>query len=199
MLQGIYLIVNDDGAALRLAGAALDAGVRIVQYRAKHGPDAGVARALRLLTQQRDALLVMNDDLQAAVAFDCDGVHLGPDDWGFSDVPAVRAAIGDRLIGLSCGSVAEIRVAAENGADYAGVGSVYSTASKNDAGAPIGINGLKAIAEATALPVAAIGGIDAHNVRDVRAAGVAMAAVISAIAQATDPGAAARALVEGWG
>ena len=198
MLHGIYLIVNDAPAALFLAGAGLEAGVRIVQYRAKRGTDPQILRALRRRTRQYDALLIMNDDVAAAIAFDCDGVHLGPADTGFIELPKVRAAIGDRLIGVSCGSVAEARAAGAGGADYAGVGAVYASASKSDAGTPIGIGGLKAIAAATALPVAAIGGIDVGNLPDVRAAGVAMAAVISAVAQASDPVAAARQLVEAW-
>jgi thiamine-phosphate pyrophosphorylase len=195
LLRGIYLIV-DDAVPSSLAGAALEAGVRIVQYRAKRKPEAKTVRELRLLTRRYAALLIMNDDIAAAVAFDCDGVHLGPADPGFTTVSEVRDAIGDRLIGLSCGSVAEIRTAA--GADYAGVGPVFATASKADAGLPIGIESLREIAAATSLPVAAIGGINARNLDAVRGTGVAMAAVISAVAQAEDPQAAARALVEAW-
>jgi thiamine-phosphate pyrophosphorylase len=198
LLHGIYVIVNDEPAPAQLAAASLEAGVRIVQYRAKRGADARAARELRSLTRRYDALLVMNDAVEAALEFDCDGVHLGPDDRGFADVARVRAVLGDRLIGLSCGTVAEIRSAAAGGADYAGVGPVYATASKSEAGTPIGIDGLREIAAASALPVAAIGGINAYNLADVRAAGVAMAAVISAVAQAADPSAAARALVEAW-
>jgi thiamine-phosphate pyrophosphorylase len=198
LLRGIYLIVNDEPSPLRLARAALEAGVRIVQYRAKRGVDAQTAGALRSLTRRYGALLMMNDDVEAAVAFDCDGVHLGPADRGFTDISQVRETVGDRLIGLSCGSVAEARAAAADGADYAGAGSVYRTASKADAGRPIGIDGLREIAAATALPVAAIGGIDARNLRAVRDTGVAMAAVISAVAGASDPHAVARALVEAW-
>ncbi len=104
--------------------------------------------------------------------------------------------MGDRLVGLSCGTPAEARTAGD--ADYLGVGSVYATASKADAGTPIGIAGLLAVARETTLPVAAIGGIDAANLHEVRSAGVAMAAVISAVAAAGDAAAAARTLVELW-
>ncbi len=195
-LHGIYAIVNEDGRAFELARAALDAGVRVVQYRAKRGIVAVHLHALRALTQQRDALLVVNDDWQAAEKFDCDGVHLGPDDDGFTRVAHVRAALPERLIGLSCGTAAEARAAGD--ADYLGVGTVYATASKVDAGAPIGLAGLRAIVAATPLPVAAIGGIAAANLSEVRAAGAAMAAVISAISSADDPRRAARDLVEAW-
>jgi thiamine-phosphate pyrophosphorylase len=196
-LRGIYLIVNEDGSdPVALARAGIDAGVGIVQYRAKGGIDPRHLRALRALTDARDALLIVNDDCGAALEFDADGVHLGPDDSGFDRLPAVRSALGARLIGVSCGTPAEARAAA--GADYIGVGAVYATASKDDAGAPIGIAGLRETAAATALPVAAIGGIGAANLAAVRDAGVAMAAVISAVAGAADPRAAAQRLVAIW-
>ena len=198
-LRGIYLIVNESGEpTLEIARAGLSAGIGIVQYRAKRGIDNERARALRALTRERDALLILNDDWRAALEFDCDGVHLGPDDDGFRAVARVRSQIGDRLIGLSCGTVEEAVAATAAGADYAGVGSVYATASKPDAGPPIGIDGLRRITAATRLPVAAIGGIDASNLAAAAATGVAMAAVISAIAGAAQPDAAATELVAIW-
>ncbi|HTX58110.1 MAG TPA: thiamine phosphate synthase [Verrucomicrobiae bacterium] len=196
-LHGIYAIVNGDARdPLACALAALGAGIRIVQYRAKSGIVPDTARALRALTAERGALLIFNDDWQAALAFDGDGVHLGPGDDGFAHVATVRARIGERLIGLSCGTPEEARAAGD--ADYLGVGSLYATRSKSDAGAPIGIAGLLAVAAATALPVAAIGGIDASNLPAVARSGVAMAAVISAIADAADPSRAASELVAIW-
>jgi len=190
LLHGVYAIVNEEERDPRkFAQAILGAGVRIVQYRAKHGIDADHLRTLRELTLDHDALLIMNDDWRAAVIFDCDGVHLGPGDEGYSDVAAVRGSLPERIIGLSCGTVDEVR--AVKYADYVGVGAVYATGSKADAGEPIGIEGLKRIASATHLPIAAVGGITAQNIGEVRATGVAMAAAISAM---KDP----RALVEAW-
>jgi thiamine-phosphate pyrophosphorylase len=197
-LHGIYAIVNEDARTLAIANAALEAGVRLLQYRAKGGIDAEHLHTLRERTRERGALLIVNDDWRAVLAFDCDGVHLGPDDDGFGAVTPVRAALGDRLIGLSCGTVDEARRADAHDADYLGVGAVYTTGSKADAGAPIGIDGLCAVAAASRYPVAAIGGIAVENIAAVRASGVAMAAVIAAIAAAREPAAAARALVERW-
>ncbi|HTA40126.1 MAG TPA: thiamine phosphate synthase [Candidatus Acidoferrales bacterium] len=197
LLHGVYLIVNEgEPNPVAAAKAGLAAGIAIVQYRAKRGIDATHLRALREETRERGALLIVNDDCDATIAFDADGVHLGPDDAGFDRVAAVRTMLGDRLIGLSCGTQAEARAAGD--ADYLGVGAVYATASKDDAGAPIGIDGLLAVARATHLPVAAIGGITYDTLADVRASGVAMAAVISAVANAHDPREAARALVARW-
>jgi thiamine-phosphate pyrophosphorylase len=198
LLHGIYVIVNEDGRALELTRAVLDAGVRVVQYRAKRGVDAQCVRSLRALTREYDALLIMNDDWRAAETFDCDGVHLGPEDAGFDRLATIRAALPERLVGLSCGTIAEARDAGAGGADYLGVGSIYATVSKSDAGAPIGIEGLRAIAGTTALPIAAIGGIAAATAGDVRRGGAAMAAVISAIALASEPRRAARDLIEAW-
>jgi thiamine-phosphate diphosphorylase len=196
-LRGIYLIVNEgEGDPVSIARASLAAGVSIVQYRAKSGIDAARLRALREATELHHALLIVNDDCEAAVAFDADGVHLGPDDDGFHRVAAVRAQIGERLIGLSCGTPEEAREAGD--ADYLGVGAVFATASKHDAGAPIGIDGMTRVARATELPVAAIGGIGESTLAAVRDSGVAMAAVISAIAGARDPAEAATRLVRIW-
>ncbi|HKU80813.1 MAG TPA: thiamine phosphate synthase [Candidatus Tumulicola sp.] len=197
-LRGIYAVVNDGPDAIAVARAALDGGVRIVQYRAKGGAVAERARALRTMTRERGALFVFNDDLEAAVAFDCDGVHLGPGDRGFADPASVRGALGQRLIGLSCGTPDEARAAQSGGADYAGVGCVFPTDSKTDAGKPIGLEGLRAVAGATSLPVAAIGGIGIGSVAEVARTGVAMAAVISAIAAAPDRVQAAAELVRRW-
>ncbi|HEX3457875.1 MAG TPA: thiamine phosphate synthase [Candidatus Baltobacteraceae bacterium] len=193
------MILNEHLEMLDIAKAALDAGVTVLQYRAKLGIVPEHLRALRLLTSESDALLIVNDDWRAAKTFDCDGAHLGPGDSGFSDVAEVRFNLPDALVGLSCGTIEEITKANAADVDYLGIGSVFPTASKADAGAPIGIDGLRTLAAQTYLPVAAIGGITPRNVEEVRATGVAMAAVISAVAAARDPRGAASELVAAWG
>lgn len=198
LLRRIYVILNDEPRAVELANDVLTAGVRIVQYRAKHGIDADRVRSLRALTREYDALLMMNDDWRAALEYDCDGVHLGPDDDGFARAAEVRAAMGERLLGLSCGTLHEVRAANAAGADYLGIGSVFATASKADAGAPIGLGGLRILAAVSAVPVAAIGGITAATIPSVRRCGATMAAVISAVAASPQPHQAARELVEAW-
>jgi len=198
LLRGVYAIVNETHAPhpLALTRAILEGGARIVQYRAKGGIVAKHAREMRELTRERDALFIINDDWRAVQTYDADGVHLGPDDAQPGDLAAIRDALPDRLIGVSCGTPQEARMAAD--ADYIGVGSVYATSSKADAGDPIGIAGLRAVAAACSLPVAAIGGITLAVLPDVRETGVAMAAVISAISAASDPREATAALVRAW-
>ncbi len=198
-LHGVYVILNERLEMLNIAKAALDAGVSVLQYRAKLGIVPEHLRALRLLVRERDAILIVNDDWRAAKTFDCDGVHLGPGDSGFSRADEVRFNLPDALIGLSCGTIEEVTRANAADVDYLGIGSVFPTASKADAGAPIGIDGLRALAARTRLPVAAIGGLTLQNVAEVRATGVAMGAVISAIAAAPDPRGAAGDLVAAWG
>lgn len=198
LLRGIYAIVNEAKAPhpVALTRAILEGGARIVQYRAKGGIVPQHAREMRELTRERAALLIINDDWRAVRTYDADGVHLGPDDAQPGDLAAIREALPDRLIGVSCGTPREARMAAD--ADYIGVGSVYATSSKADAGDPIGIAGLRAVASVCQAPVAAIGGITLAVLPDVRDTGVAMAAVISAISAASDPRQSTAALVRAW-
>ncbi len=197
-MRGIYAILNEERDPVELARAILDGGVRIVQYRAKAGIVKEHASELRRLTRSRNALFIINDDWRAVQTFDADGVHLGPGDANLAQLATIRESIADRLIGFSCGTVDEARGAQAAGADYVGVGSVFATSSKSDAGEPLEIEGLERVAAAATLPVAAIGGIDAQNLRSVRATGVAMAAMISAFTSVADPAAAAAELVRIW-
>ena len=199
LLNGIYAIVNEGKPdPVALTRAILAGGAHIVQYRAKGGIVPAHAHAIRELTRARKAVFILNDEWRAVEKYDADGVHLGPEDIGLHELARIRAALPDRLIGVSCGTEAEARLAQAGSADYIGAGSVYATSSKADAGAPIGVAGLYRVARATQLPVAAIGGITLESISKVRATGVAMAAVISAISAAPDAHAATSALVRAW-
>jgi len=199
LLSGIYAIVNEGAPdPVALTQAILAGGARIVQYRAKSGIVPDHARALRELTRAQGALFILNDDWHAVQTYDADGVHIGPEDAAPEDLAHIRATLQHRLIGVSCGTEEEARLAENAHADYIGVGSVYATSSKADAGAPIGIAGLSRVSRATHLPVAAIGGITLDSIAEVRASGVAMAAVISAISRAAEPQAATEGLVRAW-
>lgn len=172
--------------------------MRILQYRAKSGVVAAHAGQLRELTRERGALFIINDDWRAALACGADGAHLGPEDVTSGELAAIRQVMPGRLIGCSCGTEEEVRAAQAAGADYAGVGSVFPTQSKRDAGDAIGLEGLRRVAAATALPVAAVGGITRENLASVRATGAAMAAAISALALAADARAEAAEFVRIW-
>jgi thiamine-phosphate pyrophosphorylase len=197
-LAGIYALVDPAAHADPVAylDALLRGGVRLVQIRAKNGLVPGLLDALVARVRAAAGTAIVNDDVEAALA--ADGVHLGQEDLAGHDLRALRARLGGRIIGLSCGTPAEARAADPALVDYIGAGPIFATRSKGDAGAPIGINGVRVVVEATALPVAAIGGIALETLPRVRETGAAMAAVISALAGAPDPEAAARAFVAAW-
>ena len=198
-LHGIYAIVDASAPdPVQLMCELLDGGIRIMQYRSKGGISPAHARTMRHLTYDRDALFILNDDWRAVDRFDADGVHLGPDDAQKDELPAIREQLRGRILGLSCGTQDEARSAEIVGADYIGVGCVFATTSKTDAGEPIGIAGLKRVASATSLPVAAIGGIDLMNIPQVAMTGVAMAAILSAFHSGGNPSDVARQLIARW-
>jgi thiamine-phosphate pyrophosphorylase len=187
----LYLIA--DAAALDRAGlAAVAGGVTIVQLRDR-GRELAKTRALALRERFRDAgaLFIVNDDPVLAAAIDADGVHLGQDDMA---VERAREIVGpEALIGLSTHSTAQIDAA--RGVDYIGVGPVWATPTKPGY-APVGLELVRYASEHAGVPFFAIGGIDAANAGKVFAAGAQRLAVVRAISQASDPRAAAAALLE---
>lgn len=183
-LRGLYVITDADlgGGHLAMARAALDGGAQIVQLRDKKTsprPLLAIARQIRAWTREKSALFLINDRLDLAWLCEADGVHLGPDDWPISEARRVLGA--QKIIGASTGTPAEARAAQIEGANYLGAGAVFGTQTKTDAGAPIGLDTLRAITCATSLPVAAIGGVSALNIASVFASGARMACVISAL------------------
>ncbi|MFN8485496.1 MAG: thiamine phosphate synthase [Anaerolineae bacterium] len=180
---------------LDIARAAIAGGATVVQLRQKHGSTREMAllgHALRRLTREAGVTFIVNDRLDVALAVDADGVHVGQDDL---PADAARALLGPgRLLGVSAATPDEARAAHAAGADYLGVGAVYATGSKADAGAPIGLDGLALVAQSTPLPVVAIGGIGPGRAAPCIAHGAAGVAVISAIVSQDDPQAAARRL-----
>ncbi|RMF26352.1 MAG: thiamine phosphate synthase [Chloroflexi bacterium] len=197
----VYVItdrrVAGDRSILEVVRAALRGGATVVQLREKAATTRQMielGRALHRITQEAGVPLIVNDRVDVALAVGAEGVHVGQD-----DMPAAlaRRLIGpDRILGVSAGTVEEAVQAERDGADYLGVGDVYGTPSKPDAGEPIGVEGLAEIARAVSIPVVAIGGIRPDNAAAVIRAGASGVAVISAVVGAPDPEAAARRLRE---
>lgn len=190
-LEGLYAITPDwPDTALLLASteAVLAGGCRLLQYRNKTahpGRRAEQAEALRVLTRRHDALLIVNDDLELAIAVAADGVHLGQDD---GDPQAARRRLGPSgIVGVSCyQSLDAARRAHAAGADYLAFGSFFASATKPRAGRAT--PDLIAAARAElALPVVAIGGITPENAKMLVAAGADMLAVITALYNVADP------------
>jgi thiamine-phosphate pyrophosphorylase len=186
-LRGLYAITPEtpDGAdCLARARAALSGGARIVQYRDKSGGAARrltMALALRAITREHRALLIVNDDLPLALAADADGVHLG---GGDGDPAAARRALGrGRILGISCyGDFERARAAAGAGADYVAFGAVFASPTKPHA-AHADLSLFGRCRDELGVPACAIGGITADNAASVVAAGADMLAVISDLFQ----------------
>jgi thiamine-phosphate pyrophosphorylase len=192
----LCVITDERHCPVELAGMALDGGARMVQLRRKAASGRELYEwALRIqeLCRQRDALFIVNDRVDIALAMHADGVHLGQEDLPAS---AARKILGpDAIIGVSVSSVAEAEQAVKDGADYIGVGHIFPTISKEKLSPPLGTASISQIGNAAGVPVIAIGGIDAGNIHEVMKAGASGIAVISAVSGADDPTAAARDLV----
>ncbi len=180
---------------LDIARAALRGGAGIIQLRDKSLSDQAlweIARQMRRLAQEHQAVFIVNDRLDIALAAGADGVHLGQEDI---PIEAARRALGPQaVIGASVANPPEASAGEEQGATYVSVGSVYATSSKADAGEAIGLAPIGEIKRATRLPVIAIGGISRANVAAVIQGGADGVAVISAVAEAEDMVAATREL-----
>jgi thiamine-phosphate pyrophosphorylase len=195
-LRGVYALIDPDRVEpIGFAEALLRGGIRLVQIRAKNGIDGATLVAVVARVRAAGGLTIVNDDVRLARL--ADGVHLGQEDAAELDLSAVRAAMRDGVVGLSCGTPQEARAADPALIDYVGAGPAFATPSKGDAGLPIGLSGVRAVAAATALPCAAIGGIGFDEIGRVRETGARMGAVLSALI-ATDAEAAARELVARW-
>lgn len=200
-LAGLYFLADDDPRwphdPVAQARAALAGGARAVQLRAKHAGDRQALAwgdAIRRLTRERDALFFVNDRFDLALACEADGVHLGQGDLPPARIPAaVRARL---LVGRSTHTIEQARAACAEPIDALAFGPLFGTTSKDS---PYSARGLDALAQVVRIaaprPVVAIGGIGASNAASAIEAGAAAVCVISAIAGADDPEAAARAIV----
>jgi thiamine-phosphate pyrophosphorylase len=172
--------------------AAVRGGAAAVQLRAPELADDELRRVATALAKgctPRGVLFVVNDRPDVAVECEAGGVHLGQAD----DFARARGRIGERVLGVSVSDAHEARRAERAGADYLGV-TVWATDTKPEAAA-VGLDGLRAVVEATTLPVVGVGGIDASNAPEIISSGAAGVAVVSAVGGAPDPVEATRSLV----
>lgn len=194
----LYLVADPDQSpenVVDVVEAALRGGVTAVQLRWKTATDRelfDLAQTLAAVCQARDALFFVNDRVDIALAAGADGIHLGVDDLPLA---IVRGLGGARfLIGYSPETDEQAHAAKMFGADYLGVGPVYGTVSKNDAGPAIGLAVFQRRIGIAGIPAVGIGGITSSNAGQVIAAGAVGVAVVSAILRAADPEQAARGL-----
>jgi len=199
MLTGIYFVTDRTlnpeithtiGARLAIAG-----GSTIIQLREKEWVGQTLTDLSRRVRNNAlaKALYIQNDSVEAALAVDADGVHLGPEDMSPSEA---RRILGpDKLIGVSVSTVEEARSVAED-ASYLAVGAIFGSSTKGDAGEAVGVERITEIKNAfPEKKIVAIGGINLSNIASVAAAGADAAAVVSAIVCAPDPEQATRDLL----
>ena len=185
-MKGLYAITPDmaDTAALiAKVEQVLKAGVAMLQYRNKAmSRDKRLlqARELAPLARGYGVPLIINDDLDIALAVGANGVHLGKDD---GDIGAARAQLPGRILGASCyDNLDKAKAAVRAGADYVAFGSVYPSPTKPDAvRAPLSL-----FSHDLRVPRCAIGGITLKNAPALIAAGASLLAVISDLFDAPD-------------
>lgn len=189
-LRGLYAVTPDEADSARLMAlvrSALAGGARILQYRNKVADTArrhAQATALRALCHEYGAALIINDDLELAIAVDADGVHLGGEDGSLA---AARARLGpDKWLGASCYSHLEnAERAIAEGADHIAFGSFFASTVKPGAvRSPLAL--LTEAKRRFRVPIVAIGGITLDNAPQLIAAGADSVAVISALFSARD-------------
>ncbi len=191
---GLYLVTSAEHSAGRttenIATSALRAGLRLVQLREKNIRDRELfetARRLRMLTMRHDALLIINDRVDIALAVQADGVHLGQDDFPLAEA---RRLAPEMIIGVSSHNAAEAATAQREGASYVNIGPLFPTSTKEWSDDFLGIEGLRKIAPAVDIPFTVMGGIKLKHVPELLAAGARTIAVVSAVTAAPDPGTA---------
>lgn len=198
-IRGLYVVTDETLAPGRahqeIAFAALEGGADVIQLRDKlrdTGELLPIAREISTLCRSHGALFIINDRIDLALASGADGVHLGQTDLPISEA---RLILGpEKLIGISVENTEQVEIANAEGADYLGVGAIYGSATKTDAGDAVGPEQITRFRSVSELPIVAIGGITQARIPEVIAAGADAVAVIGAVVSADDMTAASRAL-----
>ena len=204
MIPGPIYVVTDTTVQsrfshLQLVRAALAGGADIIQLRMKEGSTRSileVARECSALCRRAHVPFLVNDRTDIAWAADADGVHLGDDDLPLS---LARSLLGPhRILGASADNIEDVIARGREGADYCGIGPVFDTSTKTDAGPVLGIDNLARSVDGSPVPLVAIGGMTLERIAEVAATGVHAVALVSAICAADDPEAATRRARELW-
>jgi thiamine-phosphate pyrophosphorylase len=162
---------------------AIEGGARLIQYRDKSGTRREmyeIAKKLRDLTAARHVTLIINDEIDLALAVGADGIHLGQDDlpmW------VARKLMGKgTIVGISTHNISQAVQAESEGADYIGLGPIFKSSTKDSPNPPLGIETVREAAKRVRIPIYVIGGIQFSDLSEVMSAGAAGVAVISALA-----------------
>lgn len=202
LLRGSMLLYAVTDRAWLQAGETLEdkvydsirGGATFMQLREKHLSTEEIVELgarLQAICEKEGVPFVINDDVEAALALDCDGVHVGQSDMGCLEA---RALLGEgKIVGVSCQTVEQALRAQDQGADYLGVGTVFPTGTKPDAEF-VPFERLRDICAAVSIPVVAIGGISKDKVGRLAGSGIDGVAVVSALFAAQDSRKAAKEL-----
>jgi len=199
VLPTLYVILDAGMLTEPAASTAqklMDAGVKLLQYRAKNAAARELfeeSRALADSARRSDCTFIVNDRPDVAYLAGAGGVHVGQDDL---DVEQARRLIGpDRWVGVSTHNLEQFRKAAASSADYIAVGPIFQTSSKANPDPVVGTELLRRVRALTEKPIVAIGGITLERAAEVLAAGADSVAVISDILKAQDPAGVAREFI----
>jgi thiamine-phosphate pyrophosphorylase len=167
----------------------IQAGIKIIQYREKEKPFGEKYREcmkIREMTRANDVTFIVNDHVDLALMTQADGVHIGQTDY---PIEAVRTLTGNNfIIGISTHAPEEAMRAQEAGADYIGVGPIFSTKTKTDVCDPVGLEYLEFAVKNITIPFVTIGGIKEHNIHDVVRLGATCVGIVSEITGADNIG-----------
>lgn len=179
---------------------AMEGGITFFQFREKgNGALSGAeklafAKEVQAICRKYNIPFIVNDDVELALSLDADGVHIGQED---ERADIVRRKIGDKILGVSAHNLEEAKRAIEQGADYLGVGPIFSTKTKTDAKEAQGVEVLRHLrAHGITIPIVGIGGITVDNAKEVIRAGADGVSVISAISLANSPKESAKQLAK---
>jgi thiamine-phosphate pyrophosphorylase len=202
-LLRLYFIMGSNNCQMEpeyVLEQAIKGGVSIFQFREKGtGALTGdelvrFAKRLQSICEKHSIPFIVNDDVELAISLNADGVHIGQGDESAAEV---RRKIGDKILGVSAHTVEEVEKAMADGADYVGIGPIYSTTTKEDAKSPQGTAVIKEVRKkGIEIPIVGIGGITVENAFPVMDSGGDGISVISAISRANDPAESARELKE---
>lgn len=185
-----FYLVTDSGISkkgtLSDVKESIEAGCKIIQYREKNKSTKEMideAFEIKRVCSDR-AIFLVNDRIDVALAVDADGVHIGQEDM---PIDTARKLLGaDKIIGLTVHNVDEAIEAEKSSADYVGLGSIFDTSTKKDAGKGIGSARIREVKKAIKVPVVAIGGINKENCRSVVENGADSLVAISAVVCSDD-------------
>ncbi len=188
----LYLVTDPNLCAtfglLNTVNAAVKGGITMVQLRDKEASTndrIGVGKELRKILKDTEIPLIINDDVEAALAIDADGIHIGQNDKSTIEI---RGKVGkDKIVGLSCETIEDAKAADPALVDYIGISPVFPTPTKSDFNSYIGLDGISDIANATSLPSVAIGGLKREHCGKIFSTGCQGMAVVSAICGKDDP------------